>query len=420
MKNFEIARRQITVVFLVILFTFSIINARSQWVGMVGGFSWIIENTDHLHSLQRSFANFETFISENIIGRVKLVEFYALIQKLIGKNEIDNFYIFKDSKGMITYGEFEPEDLEGIGVERAARRVWRMQQTVADKGTEVFFVNPPALHVRSVREYPPGYPYRDVNYRLDGFLFWLGEYGVPYIDLRNTLARRKLPMEEYFYSTDHHWKTRTSFLGFGDIISWMNARFGAGLDEGGFYRDIENYHSKTYPNAFLGSMGRRSGILYSGLDDFEVIWPKFDTETDFTYESRFTEPERKDVKNGPFTKSLMYPPLIQTRTPYQTDFYSVYHSGIKSHEKIINNMNPDAPKLLMIRDSYSVPLGVFMAPLFSEIHMIWPVSGEIRLNIEEYLQENYFDYIMIELWETGLFVDNFYFFTEPLEDEELP
>ena len=75
MKNYDIARKQIGIIFLSILFFFSVFNAREQWTGMKGGFIWIFENTEEVSKLQASFANFENFISENIIGREKLVEF---------------------------------------------------------------------------------------------------------------------------------------------------------------------------------------------------------------------------------------------------------------------------------------------------------------------------------------------------------
>jgi hypothetical protein len=390
----------------------SVINAKYQWVGIKGGFQWILENTEDISKLQASFANFETFIAENMTGREKLVEFYGYLQKLMGKQEMDNFTLIRDNNKEMVYGTFDLEDVIGIGVEEAARRVWRMQQAVAPYGTKVFFANPPALHIKDRRQYPPGMPVQNVNIRQDAFLYWLGVMGIDYIDLRETLAKHDIPVDQYFFKTDHHWRIPTAFAAFTDIIAWMNRNYNAGLDPQGFFRDTGNYNIKTYENASLGSMGRRSGIVYSGLDDFEIIWPKFDEYTNFTYVGRFAEPERMTVTHGSFIEALMYPSLIQTDQPYLTDFYSIYHSGIKSHEKIINHYNPDGPRLLMIRDSFSLPLGVFMAPMFSEIHMVWPVSGEIRLDIESYLRDITFDYIMVELSETGLYVNNFYFFSE--------
>ncbi|MDR1566904.1 MAG: hypothetical protein LBS48_06465 [Treponema sp.] len=418
MRNYDIGRRQIGVVFLALLFSFSILNAVLQWNGMKGGFVWILENTEDLSKLQASFANFENFISQNIIGREKFVEFYAYMQKLMGKQEMDNFYLIRDQRGQMVYGAFDPEDMVGIGVQESARRLRRMQLAVERFGTKVFFVNPPALHIRDKRQYPLGLPPQDVNHRQDSFLYWLSRYGVDSLDLRESLGEHDLPADRYFFNTDHHWRISTAFTAFGDIITWLNRQYGANLDPEGYVRDIRNYNVKVYENASLGSMGRRTGVVYSGLDDFEVIWPKFDLMTNFTYIGRFTEPERMTVKTGPFSQSLIYLDVLQTEKPYQTDFYSVYHSGIKSHEMIINHNNPEAPRLLMIRDSFSLPLGVFMAPLFSEIHMMWPVSGEIRLDVEKYLQENVFDYIMVELSETGLYVNNFYFFSESMPYEE--
>jgi hypothetical protein len=57
----------------------------------------------------------------------------------------------------------------------------------------------------------------------------------------------------------------------------------------------------------------------------------------------------------------------------------------------------------------SMPLIAYMAPLFSEVHQIWTAIPN-KVNIENYLQENTFDYIIVESGENSLNYDNLYFF----------
>ena len=45
--------------------------------------------------------------------------------------------------------------------------------------------------------------------------------------------------------------------------------------------DIKNYEVNTYRNWFLGSIGKRVGIYYAGIDDIDLIYPKFDTLLSF-------------------------------------------------------------------------------------------------------------------------------------------
>ncbi|MCM1500556.1 MAG: hypothetical protein NC124_19000, partial [Clostridium sp.] len=49
----------------------------------------------------------------------------------------------------------------------------------------------------------------------------------------------------------------------------------AGLDDK--IRDMANYEVITYDKWHLGSNGQRTGIAYAGIDDFDLILPKFET-----------------------------------------------------------------------------------------------------------------------------------------------
>ncbi len=73
------------------------------------------------------------------------------------------------------------------------------------------------------------------------------------------------------------------------------------LDENHYYRDKENYNSIVYPKSFLGSMGRKTGILYGGIDDFTLIYPKFKTNYTYYTDSKSQKFELK----GRFEESLI-------------------------------------------------------------------------------------------------------------------
>ncbi|RXD25174.1 hypothetical protein EJB02_22500, partial [Acinetobacter baumannii] len=54
------------------------------------------------------------------------------------------------------------------------------------------------------------------------------------------------------------------------------------LDEG--YTDLNQYEQISYPQSFLGSLGKRTGYGYAGMDDFIVIKPMFETNLTYTWD----------------------------------------------------------------------------------------------------------------------------------------
>jgi hypothetical protein len=362
--------------------------------------------------LKAKIMNFENLLNEHVFLKNNFIEFYAYLQVLLGKEESDNFWVVRDKKNVLNFGNFYSEEVSST--EECARRMWRLRQIAAEKGTKVFFVNPPPRFRRNGEDLSSGLPSRDYNFRQDEFLYYLQSYGVDYIDLRDTLEKHPIPREEYFYRTDHHWTVETSFYAYVDIINYMNERYNTNLDMDGFCRNIDNYHSKTYANVNIGYFGRKTGINFSGLDDFTVIWPKF--RTNFIYEAYYLEPRRFRLE-GPFERSLLVRELLDTKNPYESDFYSVYYGGIKSNERIININNGDGLNILMIRDSYSLPISAFMASLMREIDMLWPAAPGDLPDPELLIKNKHYDYIIVELFEDNLEAGYFNFCTQPLPGE---
>jgi hypothetical protein len=224
--------------------------------------------------------------------------------------------------------------------------------------------------------------------------------------------------DKYIFQTDHSWTAEAAFEAFVDIVNTLNSRFDAGVDTDGFYRDNANYYFELYPASFLGSLGRRAGVAFSGVDDFTLIRPKF--ETDFTYEfvSRGANVER----NGPFEDSLIFSEFLNLSGDVHSDsIISSYLGGVRRWGRIVNHNAPEAPSLLLIHDSFGPFVAPFLATVFNEVHMIRGTESRTPVNIEEYLQHNSFDYIIVmprseNLTSSAMF--NFY--VNPFEDREEP
>ena len=408
------AQMAFCVIFIVLLGMFSIINLFTQGSFVFYSLAGALNRSSGLQEIRFNISEFEKTMGRTLPAGNNFIEIYAYIQKLLGKEETDNFWVVRDKNGGLSYANFYPDDI--MDMEECARRLWRLQETVKPHGTKVFFVNPPAHYIQDHFQYSPGLPYADQNFLQDSFLYHLQLLGIDFLDLRTGFSRHpESDPKDFFFHTDHHWRTEIAFTAFTEIVSWMNRTYNTGFDPEGFYRNSDNYLFKTYPQASLGSMGRAVGVNFSGLDDFTVIIPKFGNSAEFTFEPRFLETNRPEPRRGPLNEVLLYPEFLRTKNPYNTDFYAFYQGGIKPADRIINNSLPDGSKVLLIHDSYMLPISVFLSPLFGEIQMIWAANDVYKTVIDSYLQENIFDFIIVMMYQGNLKLDSFYYFAEPLE-----
>ena len=93
---------------------------------------------------------------------------------------------------------------------------------------------------------------------------------------------------------------------------------------------------------------------------------------------------------------------------YEGSAYSAYLNGVCEYDRIINKKNPDGPKVLFIRDSYTSPLASFFANLCSEVEMIW--AKEYSGSIEELVENGDYDFVFISTWPENLAEDSFNFY----------
>lgn len=181
---------------------------------------------------------------------------------------------------------------------------------------------------------------------------------------------------------------------YGVLLETLQESWKEELNPEGFYTDLENYNIYEYENCFLGSMGREAGAVYSGVDDFTLMYPKFDTQ--FTRFYQNTVGGKMDKKEGTFYESLL---AIQNLTydgpAYQGDRYGTYLNGINVEDRITNHLNPEGPRILMIRDSYASVLGVFLANNCDQLDMLWSINYDG--NFKELVETGNYDYVIVQI-----------------------
>ncbi len=408
MKRYIIKKRIFAVVFLIVTFLFSIANFSHGYETFK---TFFVSYDDEPEKLT---VKLESTINENLYGKMNFIETYGLIQVLLDKRESNNFSSIIDEDGFLHYSSFyrEPD----TRIFEYAMRLKKLQDTVETHGTKVLFVVTPGKYCPDRTVFRTGMSVNDPNPVVDELLFYMNRLGIETLDLRESLPNEQLSYEETFFKTDHHWTIPAAFYATGEVVKKIDESFGENLDPEGYYTDINNYDLVTYKGGMLGSMGRKTGAVFSGVEDFTAVWPRF--EGDFYRECIAEEGRDASVYEGSFTEALMNVSTLTDKTDIYSDSqYSAYLHGLRIYEKIINNDNPDGPSFFMIRDSYFSPVMAFMMPMCGSMEAMWSLEETHELDIESYIKENMlsekkFDYIIMEIYPYNIENKAFNFFKE--------
>lgn len=372
-----------TLLFLAFLFGYAILNAKKE----IPILKETIENWYKSDGTPTELvAQVNSAIDENVVEKYSFIDAYGYMQLLLGKEEESNFEVVKDHDGKLYYTYFTTE-INDVSAE--AERTKKLAEAVEDEDTRLLYVMPPAKYIHGYTEFSTGIPYNMANETADDFLNRLEGYGIDYIDLRDYLGESGIPMSEVFYNTDHHWKIQTAFWAASQFCDILEERYGETLDLDDYYKNKDNYNFITYDDIFLGSMGRKTGRFYTEVDDFTLIYPKF--ETNYNYENSISG----DLQfTGRFEEALLATPVIrQSNKPFDTDMYGMYLYGNPAFTHIENMDHPDGIRVCIIKDSFAVPFSAFTSLRCNTVDLIDP-----RFYEEDYyetIKAGDYDYVVL-------------------------
>ncbi len=340
-------------------------------------------------NMTRFVSETQSIITDNVADKYSYIEGYGYLQRLMLKNEVENFSMVKDSEGHMHYTYFTTGPNETVHL---ASQMGRLNQVAEAKGAEVIYLMTPDKYERGVTEYEVGLPYNYANETADQFLGYLQNFNVEYIDFRELMSEQGRSTEESFYKTDHHWNIETTFWAYTQLVEELEKRHGLNFNNKDYVTDINNYNQIVYEDAYLGSMGRSVGQLYTDIEDFTLIYPKFETDF-FVYEASGTNEVRRE---GRFENSILNTSILtQEGDKYspENDKYFTYMDGNPGIVQVMNQMDDTGPRVLFIKDSLIVPVASFFSLGTEDTMMVDPryYGG----SIEEIVEEGDFDYIFV-------------------------
>lgn len=407
MKRFVVKKYLFAGFFLTVWMLFSVANfvvGSDQWHDL---FEDLTEVTD-VSELQEWIAGVESELNDELLGNEALIDTYGYVQVLLGKREFNNFAFIQDNE-MLYYGSTWP--LGTSEMQEYAKRVRRLNEYVEQRGAKLLVVLPPSKILAGVSDVPSNWPLNDPNARMDQLLTLLYQYGVETIDLRVKMRETGLSLDQLFFKTDHHWTPIAGFYAAQEIVDQVKERFGDDWDPTGFYTDLSHYNVCTYFDSMLGSSGRNTGAIYSGVEDYTLLWPNFPTHFIWTY----YDSGKVITREGAFTESLLDSSRLEITDLYHSSTNSVYLHEITDKDTIVNVNKPNGPKIKVLRDSYFSPTACFLAPMCSEIDMMWTRASSDEYNVDEFIRDGVYDYFILEIYPYNLDERAFDFFQEPEE-----
>ena len=240
--------------------------------------------------------------------------------------------------------------------------------------TDLLYIQAP-FKVSKYDKQLPSYIKETSNLILDEFLQEI-DGKVNYIDIREEMHNDGLNQYDYFFKTDHHWTPEGAFYAYNKLTDYLQTNCDFKIDS--TYTDINNFNVDVYKNWFLGSEGKRLGIVATGLDDISLIYPKFDTDYVFDV------PAKNIHREGTYYNSMFRLDQIEEKVLYVKNPYATYIGGDYPLNTIKNNVNTNGKKILLIRDSFGRPFAPLLSLVCEELDVL-DLRYYKDMSIEDYV-----------------------------------
>ena len=303
--------------------------------------------------------DFETYTTDQFIGRDAWVDLKARTERALGKKENNDVY-FADNDTLITRFDQPAAD-------RVTENLNYVNKFVENVDIPVVFSLIPTQACIWADRLPEGAPnasQTDLMTQAQGAVT-----GATWADVYTPLMEHK--DEDIFYRTDHHWTSLGAYYGYTGLASAL----------GYTPVPLTDYTPTVRSTEFYGTVFSSSGVR----------WVKPDTITTYVPDDGITVVSHTYDNSGN--------PVEEQRALYVESFlsvkdkYSMFLGGNQSLGVVTNTNNPDGPKLLIIRDSYADSLVPFLTAHYSEIHLIDP--RYYHLSVKDYVEQNGIDQALV-------------------------
>lgn len=200
------------------------------------------------------------------------------------------------------------------------------------------------------------------NYNTDNFLEYLSCFPINSLDLRQTIREDNADCDSLYFKSDHHWNTLGGKWGALKLAEYLNDKYEYNLDTS--LLNQESFKANTLEKYFLGSNGRTVTLANSSPDDFTLYVPIYETNFEMINDDMGV-----DI-TGTFEEVMVDYNRLNKKDYYKNICYDTLVYGNRPLTKIKNLDNGAGPKILLIRDSYSLAMAPYLALMVSELDLI--------------------------------------------------
>lgn len=301
--------------------------------------------------------DFEDYVTDQFFGRDAWTAAKAVSERALGKLENNGVYFCTGDTLISQFKDLDPQQV--------AKNLGYVEQFSQTAGIPVYFsLIPGAVSIWS-EKLPDGAPNADQCAILDQAqnstpsAYWYDTYAALW-DHRD---------QDIYYRTDHHWTSLGAYYGYTALAQAM-----------GFQAvPLEDYSKNTVSQTFYGTVYSSSGVRWVNPDSIDIYVPEDGiTVTSYTYQTDGLVGEPR--------------PLYDTSYLEKKDQYSMFLGG-NQPLAVVHTPNSTAPKLAILRDSYTDSLVPFLTAHFSELHLI--DLRYYKLSVAEYLAEQEIDSALV-------------------------
>jgi hypothetical protein len=299
-----------------------------------------------LDRVKGAISALDSSINAGVPAKSGFVELYGLAQLAMDKKVVADYNygaLYKTPYGQIAH------TVPDVYTDKYLANMYDLVNSLVSAKIPFLYVQAP-FKLPDADSQVPGTVKDYSNENADRFIASLTAANIDCFDLRPSLWNSGMSQNQLFYDTDHHWTIDAAFFATGRIVNILNTDYGFNINESLY--DISNYEKKTYKDFFVGSMGRRVGQIYGGIDDFTLITPKFETSFSLLEDGI-------NLYEGSFYDAILKKEYLDEKAPLDTNRYAVYHGD--NAELIFENKIIGEGKILIIKDSFGLPVYSFLS-----------------------------------------------------------
>ena len=354
-------RNTITALLFLVLTAAGLVLLATSFFGGEGKLEALLKSTLRTHDVEAFLEGAESAANSDLDRDHLFIQLYGGVQRLSGRrviqDPVEDNTVVKLSTGALNFVSLTTPADPGADVAARAEHTAELAAELEERGIPYLYAAAPQKIQRGVQLLPVGLE-ENGNSCCDAYLENLDRLGVDYVDLRPAFESNGI-YANWFFRTDHHWKPEAAFFAWQNLAAELADRYGFETDPA--LTDPASWSTTVLEDFFLGSQGKRVGTLYAGTDDLTLYTPQF--PTDLTYANA----DGSFTRTGPFNTSVCFPERVAARDWFNGNPYTYYSGGDYGMTTITNHKNPEGPRVVLLRESFSCTLAPFLALSCSEL-----------------------------------------------------